>query len=83
MSQKINDISLQNWQSEVNNNSVCTNYRIFKSEPGIENFVMRNMDNKFTMLKFRCRNFRLPVNQHRYNENISDVCNLCNLRGGG
>ena len=77
--QKIHDISVQSWLTEVNNNSVCTNYRLFKTKLCIGEFVLGNIDNKITLLKFRCRNFRIPVNLHRYNDNVSDKCNLCTL----
>ena len=34
---------------------------------------------KVPMLKFRCRNVKLPVEKHSYNSDNSELCTLCQL----
>ena len=58
---KLNDICVQNWQSDVNTNNVCLNYRIFKTEPGIDKYMHLNDHLRITLTKFRCRNHKLPM----------------------
>ncbi len=64
---RIKDICAQNWSSELYTNSVCVNYRIFKTEPGIEKYLKINENLRTYLTKFRCRNHRLPVSSHRFN----------------
>ena len=39
--QRLHDIDKQNWFSEMQNNSCCTNYRIFKTELTFENYLIK------------------------------------------
>jgi hypothetical protein len=80
---KIKDIDTQNWLSDVNANSVCTNYKIFKCELGIDNYFQLNEYLRISLTHFRCRNHKLPISQNRYNDNIPNVCTLCNANEVG
>ncbi len=78
INRKLKDICIQNWLSELNTNSVCINYRIFKIDPCIENYLKLSEKLRIPLTKFRCGNHRLPVSAHRFEKNIPDVCTLCN-----
>jgi hypothetical protein len=80
LERKILDTSLQNWSSNVNNNILCTNYRIFKTELVMEKyFSLLSYTDYITFAKFRCGNHLLPISKNRYNEGNDRVCKLCNL----
>lgn len=64
---KLDDIFRQNWNAEVNANSTCTNYRIFKSNLQFENYLVTlNQSDRIWLCKFRCGNSKLPINTGRY-----------------
>ena len=75
---RLKDIELQEWQAEVNSNSLCTFYRMIKDvhqkEPYLINlqYVLRT-----NLAKFRCGNNNLPVNANRWRNEGSTVCPLC------
>ena len=78
---KIDDMARQNWASDVTSNSLCVNYRIFKSECCYSQYlnILSNKD-RISLCKFRCSNHKLAVNTGRY-ENINRnnrICTLCN-----
>ena len=83
---KLEDISKQEWISEVNSNSKCINYRIFKNELGFEKYLtLLNGKKRIMLSKFRCGNHKLPVTTGRYvgiprNERKCNLCN-CNVIG--
>ena len=74
------DQFIQEWQSRVAENSVCSNYRLFKKKFSFEKYltclpsILRQR-----VLKFRISNHRLPVQQRRSlgiprDERICTVC---------
>ncbi len=77
---RLNDIFIQNWYSQIENESVYTNYRMFKKEFGPDPYLTKlPFDCITTMLKFKVLNNNLPVNQLRL-ENIpryERTCNKC------
>ncbi len=75
---KFKDICIQSWLSDLDTNSVCTNYKIFKYESGIDNYFQLNESLRIPLTKFRCRNHKLPISQCIYNDTISNICTLCN-----
>jgi hypothetical protein len=78
---RINDQFVQNWNSNVFNSSSCTNYRIFKSEFKLENYLLR-LPHKYaiSLCRYRLSNSRIPIVTGRYfNISYDDrICTLCN-----
>ena len=60
----------------------CLNYRIFKTQFGIEPYVL-SLPDKFrkTLSKFRCRNVKIPIElgAHQNVPRMERKCTLCNL----
>ena len=78
--QRLMDQFIQEWQSSVAENSVCSNYRLFKKKFCFEKYltylpsILRQR-----VLKFRLSNHRLPIQQRRSlgiprDERICTVC---------
>ena len=79
---RLRDIDKQNWHGEVQENSQCVIYRIFKENLEFEPYLTQLSDNdRINLCKFRCSSHRLPCVTGRY-ANIprsERICNLCNL----
>ena len=78
---RLTDAFNQNWNSEINNNNLCLNYRLFKTEFGLEKYS-NILDNnlRVTFTKFRCGSHCLPVRDKRYlGLNDRNICPLCDL----
>ena len=84
---RLNDIFKQEWNSQLQSNSQCSNYRIFKETFQLEPYLcMLNEKDKINMCKFRCRSSNLPVaTATLYNSSDvpDDRCNLCNMNERG
>ena len=80
--QKCIDVFKQNWHSEVNSNSQCTVYKIFKEVPKIEDFMFK-LENvhRFRLSKFIIRVHHLPVTNNRFcpKKLERDPCTFCPL----
>ena len=77
--QKLYDAFLQNWQSDINTNILCSNYRIMKVNFGQE-FYLKEMpkDLRIILTKFRTGNHNLPISDQRYNQiDERNTCPLC------
>ena len=72
----------QSWLCEVNDNSLCTTYRIMKVNFGYEKYLnTQDCQQRTILCKFRSGNHRLPINTGRY-ENIERKlrhCPLCDV----
>ena len=72
---------IQEWHSSVENSSKCTNYRIFKTAFGFEDYLTKlPKDLRNAFVKFRTTNHRLPIETGRW-RNIDRslrFCTLCN-----
>ena len=78
-SQRCNDIFLRDWQSEVAQNSQCSNYKLFKHYHVMEKYLVE-LDNahKYNISKFRTRTHHLPITKRRFKDETADVtCPLC------
>ena len=76
---RLNDAFIQHWYSDISNNRLCINYRIFKTQFSHENYFNYLDSNlRVSYTKFRCGSHLLPISISRYNE-ISDrnLCPLC------
>ena len=83
---RLDDMDKQNWSAEVNRNRLCFNYRIFKQEVGLENYLLKlDLGDRITLCKFRCGNHKLPIANCRYSDQAQElhVCTLCNLQVQG
>ena len=79
--QRLNDQFRQNWSSDINTSSACSNYRIFKTVHKLENYLIELPPSLMHhYCKFRTGNTRLPIVQGRYNniEREDRICTLCN-----
>lgn len=76
---RLRDQFIQNWFSLIDRSSKCLNYRIFKKEFSIENYVHVLSPNLANILcKFRTVNHKLPIEKGRF-LNIERDCRTCNL----
>ena len=78
---RLNDIDRQNWSDEVYRNRLCFNYRIFKQELVLEDYLLKlEAGDRISLCKFRCGNHRLPVANCRYlPDQPMGVCPLCKI----
>ena len=77
--QRIEDIALQKWNTDISTSSMCKMYRIFKKQLDFENYLLHsNYRYRISLSKLRCANSKLPIYKHIYSHD-SDVCTLCNL----
>ena len=76
---RLRDIDQQNWQSEVQTNRLCLNYRILKNKTSLEDYLMLlSIEEGIQLTKFRCGNHRLPVFDNRFSdEPVPKTCTLC------
>ena len=81
ISAKLNDTGKQEWHSDVEDNSQCINYRIFKESLHFEKYlnILQTSEIK-TFCKFRCINHKLPIVVGRYGHipRNERYCTLCN-----
>ena len=84
---RLHDQYLQSWRSSVHDSSKCLNYRIFKTELALENYLTLLPWNlaqylcKFAQYfcKFRTRNCKLPIETGTFYgvERSQRLCTLC------
>ena len=83
--QKLVDLFLNDWQCQVENNTSCYNYRLFKTKFCFEKYLV-NVPAKFRkyLVKFRTRNHMLPVETGRWRRipRENRKCHLCHLDVG-
>ena len=75
---RIKDIAFQEWHSEIDTNSQCTNYKLFKKEMKFENYLTTlGYQDRLALTRFRLRNSKIPSNVLASNAYNSTVCFLC------
>ena len=82
VSQRLSDICQQDWHNDVNTNSQCIVYRIYKHKLEFENYlVYLNPGDRKNFCRFRCLNNKLPIVTGRYaNVPRGDrICEHCTL----
>ena len=83
--QKLTDLFLNEWKSQVDSNSSCYIYRLFKQKFGFEDYLI-HAPAKFRkyLIKFRTRNHRLPIEIGRWLRTPREnrKCHLCNTDTG-
>ena len=78
--QKLEDLAIQRWFAEVNDNRNCTIYRIIKATFGFEKYLtISDPKQRNNICKFRTTNHKLPIVTGRFNnvERAHRLCNLC------
>ena len=76
----------EQWRNELDNSSKCLLYKNFKHDVALErNIVSLPESLAFVLLKFRCSNHKLPIEQGRkYNiERENRICQKCNMNSIG
>ena len=78
--QRSYDVFLQQWCSNVNSNSQCNVYSLFKEKPKFEKFMM-NLDyvHRLRISNFIMRVHRLPVTRNRFHFTEDDPQTFCPL----
>ena len=83
---RLSDIFSQDWKTNLNTNSLCTSYKMFKDSLHFENNLV-NMDLKTrtNLARFRCRSHNLPVCANRFKTGATDsiICPLCDTNDIG
>lgn len=63
------DISMQEWHTEVNNNSLCNWYKLHKMSLNFEMYIkLLNPRDRKDLARFRCASFKFPHVKKRYND---------------
>ena len=78
---KLQDLDMQKWRNEVERNHSCTNYKLYKSDVGLERYILV-LDPLLinSLCKYRCGNHNLPTSSGHYlTVPIPRICNLCDL----
>ena len=86
VSQILKDQFQQEWRANIFDSSKCSNYRIFKTNFGFEDYLVNLLPKtRVLFTKFRCRNHKLPVESGIYTGVIKEerICMLCNMQDVG
>ena len=78
---RLKDQYVQSWFSAIDNSPKCINYRLFKSEFKLEEYMQKLCKtNCITLCRYRTTNHKLPIETGRWNDvDRSDrICTLCN-----
>ena len=78
--QKLTDLFINKWYSEIEQSSKCNLYRTYKSKFGLEKYLVNTPPNLlFYLVKYRTRNHKLPIENGRWNNIPTNlrICNLC------
>lgn len=76
----------QTWLSEIHNSPKCINYRMFKDDLKLENYLIKLPTPLCRPLaRFRCRNHKLPIElgAHRNVRREMRICTNCNSNDVG
>jgi hypothetical protein len=79
MNRRLLDMYAQKWNTEVEANSQCTTYRVYKDLLTPESYLtMLNPFDRIRMCKFRCGIHKLSIVTGRY-QNIERTVRMCNM----
>ena len=76
---RLSDIYNQKWSSDINNNSVCLNYRLMTDKKTLQKYFTLPRQHMHALCKFKCANSRIPTITGRYsNKPLEDrTCTVC------
>ena len=83
--QKLKDILITHWLSQIEDSSGGINYRIFKTNFGFEQYLISlPINQQICFMQIRTRNHQLPVETGRWQRIQRDerLCNLCQAEIG-
>ena len=68
--QRIKDISLQNWRSSINNSSKADHYKYFETQLDVEKYLFIDLSYvcRKTLANFRCSSHKLQIEKGRHND---------------
>ena len=72
---------VENWKLQVHNLSKCSNYRMYKTTFGFENYLtILPQDLLYNVCRFRCSSHKLPIEKGRFLsiDRSERICTLCN-----
>ena len=76
--QRCTDIFIQNWQADMDQNSQCSSYKLFKDTFQPEDYFKKlNTSDAIHLSKFRTRTHHLPITKNRFDSSQSTLCTLC------
>ena len=75
--QRCTDIFKQKWESDLNENSQCSSYHLFKRVHIMEEYWKLDHKYALNLAKFRTRTHHLPVTRNRFYNNDDIYCELC------
>ena len=81
---RIKDVFLQKWNSEVQTNSLCANYKFFKTSHDREVYLTElSFKQRQKLVNFRCGNHKLPITRERWEHRTEgpslQTCPLCGV----
>ena len=71
---------VENWKLQVHNLSKCSNYRMYKTTFGFENYLtILPQDLLYNVCRFRCSSHKLPIEKGRFLsiDRSERICTLC------
>ena len=80
---RLRDITLQEWLGNIDTNTLCQNYKIFKDELKFEPYLALPNDLRIPVTRYRTGSHHLPISNQRYNPiDERNLCPLCSLDTG-
>ena len=75
----------QNLISEINQNRLCSTYKMIKKELGISKYLLElDFFDRVNLTRFRCGNHKLPIANNRYpNPQNPTLCTRCDIQAEG
>ena len=74
---------MQDWLANINENSLCINYKLFKTKFEFEEYLLLEDQFRIPLSKFRCGSHHLPISNRRYDPiDERNLCPLCHLDTG-
>ena len=85
--QRLSDMYIQEWQSQLNSRSSCMTYRSLKPDFKQERYLtLPNKSDRINLSKFRCRNIKIPVVTGGYTNRNNPatpyenrLCEICDM----
>ena len=76
---RLHDAFIQNWESDLQNNKLCTNYRLIKKHFGTQPYLISlSKDLRTIMCRFVTGSHNLPISDRRYDTiDERNKCPLC------
>ena len=81
MKTKCQDLSIQSWQTMLQTNSVCDNYRLYKNRPDTEPYLETLLgSDRANTANLRCASTALPTAKLKLLNSLVESCPFCETR---